>query len=512
MKRKTLFLILALTGFLQYACKKNSGGGTPVITSVRTVDSTKRDSFFVKAYPGTMIVIDGNNLGGVQAIFFNDTSAFFNPVYNTSTHIIVSIPATAQTAATNSKVPSILKVVTDHGTATYSFTLVLPPPFINSISFDNSGTGIFINGGNFVGVTKVTFPGGDTALGFTVNKAGNQIAAKINPLSNTTDSLRVFAYYGVASFPYPPPMTISSITNENGIAGDVITVTGTNFVNLSSVIFPGNIAGTNLTQTSFSEFSVTVPPGITTSDYLHINGILGTVASPQPFDSDITHPNPGYLSTFDVQYNSDNQGFVGWTGGYAPAPATAYPNATGSVAFLTNGSPMGANTNAGSQGNPGFIQLEPQNWVSNTSASVAGYNLKFELFVAKPWTAGAVWVFVGGWYNWHDYAARYAPWETATGGVFNPSGWITVTIPISAFTQLTGTGTSAMHQGNVESPNKDNNAWDLQTFPSGGAHPVKFSDFPTTELCFALLNDGGTAVPANGINIAIDNVRIVQGQ
>ena len=50
------------------------------------------------------------------------------PAYVTNTNIIINIPATAQTAATDPNVPSIIKVVTDHGTATYSFTLYLPPP------------------------------------------------------------------------------------------------------------------------------------------------------------------------------------------------------------------------------------------------------------------------------------------------------------------------------------------------------------------------------------------------
>ena len=56
-----------------------------------------------------------------------------------------------------------------------------------------------------------------------------------------------------------------------------------------------------------------------------MSGALGTVSSPQLFDSYITHTSPGYLSTFEVQYASDNTGFVGWTGGYADA-ATASAN------------------------------------------------------------------------------------------------------------------------------------------------------------------------------------------
>jgi len=59
--------------------------------------------------------------------------------------------------------------------------------------------------------------------------------------------------------------------------------------------------------------------------------------------------------------------------------------------------------------------------------------LKFEIYVNNNWKAGEIWIAVGDWYAWSSYTARYAPWETAAGGVFHPSGWVTVTIPLSQF-------------------------------------------------------------------------------
>ena len=107
-----------------------------------------------------------------------------------------------------------------------------------------------------------------------------------------------------------------------GQQGTTITLNGTNFIGISDVIFPGNIPGTNLLVTSVNQLTVTVPAGITTTDSLRLTGVLGTAASPQLFDSYITHPSPGYLCNFEDQYSSDNTGFVGWTGGYADAPTT----------------------------------------------------------------------------------------------------------------------------------------------------------------------------------------------
>jgi len=496
MLKKLLLPLLIIAGLIQFGCKKNSSG-PPTITGVRLIDTAKRDSLFTKATPGTEIVINGNNLDGLQAVYFNDTSAYFNPVYATGSHIIVVIPSSAPTAAANPTVPSNIRLVTDHGTATYSFTLYLPPPYITSIALDNSGTIVTINGGNFQGVKKITFPvaGNDTALSYTVNKDFNQIIAAIPTGAAFKDSLRVFCTFGTGSFPFPPPMIIKSVSNENAMAGSTITINGSNLIGVSQVTFPGGIPGTNLQTISVTQITVTVPPGITTPDSLRVEGVLGSVTAPQLFDSYLTHPSPGYLSTFDAQWNSDNQGFVGWTGGYAGAPVTAYPDATGSVAFLAQGSPMPGHTAPPSQGNAGFVQLNEVPWVSNTATSVAGYSLKFEVYVAQPWSAGAIWVMMGGWYNWHNYLARYAPWETAEGGVFQPSGWTTVTIPLTQLVSITG------------------NAWDLSTFPTSGSPANKFSDYSSTALCFTIVNDQSSPdIPANTLNIAIDNIRIVKGQ
>ena len=500
MKNKIFFLLI-IAGVLLHACKKNDNDGPPSITSVRTIDSTKRDSLFVKAVPGTMIVIQGNNLGGLQAVFFNDTLAYFNPVYATGTHIIVTIPSTAQTKATNPGVPDVIKLVTNHGTITYAFQLYLPPPYISSIALDNTGTVVTINGGNFQGIKKISFPvtggpKGDTAVSYTVNKAFNQITAVVPAGTPFADSLRVFCTFGTAAFSFPPPMTISSVSNENGTAGTTIFINGTNFIGVTKITFPGGIVGTNLQTISVNKLSVKVPAGITAPDSLRVSGILGTVAAPQLFDTYITHPSPGYLSTFEVQYASDNTGFVGWTGGYADSAtmATKYPGGNGAVSFLAQGSPMPPNTNPGSQGNAGFVQLNEVPWVSNTATPVSGYSLKFEVYTANAWSSGQVWVMMGGWYNWHNYLARYSPWSSDPSKTFQPGGWVTATIPLSDFVSISG------------------NAWDLKSFPSG-AHPSLFSDFTSTALCFTIVNDQASpSIGANTLNIGIDNIRIVKGQ
>lgn len=493
--KKILFLIIT-TGVVFFSCKKNDKA-LPVITSVRSIDTTTRDSLFTKAMPGNLIVIQGSNLSGLQAVYFNDTSAYFNPSYATNTNIIITIPPTAQTAATRPDVPSVIRIVTDHGETTYSFQLYLFPPQITSLSFDNSGTVVYINGYNFQGVNKITFPvsGNDTALSYTVNKTFTQIAAEIPAGTAFSDSLRVYATFGSGAFSYPPPMTISSVSNENGVAGSTITLNGTNFVGISDVFFPGHIAGTNLQITSVSQLTVDVPTGVTMVDSLRLSGVLGTATSPQLFDTYITHPSPGYLSTFDGNGAGDNTGFVGWTGGYADASTTSsnYPGGTGASGVLYQSSQIAGNSSATSQGNPGLLQLNAVPWVANTNMSINNYALKFEVYVRNTWSAGEIWISLGGWYNWKSYTARYAPWQLpANNGKYKPSGWVTETIPLNQF--ITG---NEFYQ----------TAWN-----PGGAPVAKFSDFPTTEIAFLIANGSAKVVPVGSIDIAIDNVRIVKTQ
>ena len=496
--KKLLIIVIAVAAFLPFACKKDAGkSGQPVVTGVRSIDTTKRDSLFTQATPGTLIVIEGNNFGGLQAVYFDDTSAYFNPSYVTNNTIIVSIPATAQTAATNPDVKNVIRIVTDHGETSYLFSLYLPPPFISSITFDNTGNIVYINGSNFEGIKKITFPitgGSDTALSYEVNKTYTQITAEIPPGAPFKDSIRVYCTFGTGAYSYPPPMTVTSVSNENGTAGTSITLTGTNFVGIDKVIFPGGLEGSNIVVKSVNQLTVTVPAGITATDSLRVQGVLGSAASPQLFDTYITHPSPGYLTDFSTQWNTDNTGFIGWTGGYAPPETanTTYPGASNGVGVLLQSSPMSANAGPTSQGNPGLLQLNDAPWVSNTSASIADYSLKFELYVASPWTKGELWISLGDWYGWSSYTARYAPWETADGNTFQPSGWVTVTIPLTQFI-------------------KGNEFWQTAWNPAGSP-ASKFSDFPSTALVFMIANDKAESVPANSINLAIDNIRIVKGQ
>ena len=424
-QKRLILLLLLVATIVQLACKKEGSGSAPVIKNVRACDSTARDSFFVKAYPGTLIVIQGSNFDGLQHVYFNNQDAPFNPALNSSSNIIISIPTDAPTAPPLSSVPNTIKVVTNHGSATYTFTLILPPPAILTAS------------------------------------------------------------------------------NENAVPGTTITLTGTNFYGVSKIVFPGGIAGTNLTVASPTLLTITVPAGITGGDSLHVVGSFGTGASPFIFDNYLS-PSTGFIANFDGAPNpwappsntyygwSQNQ----WVGNLITDP-TQFPNGTGpsdGTSYCVEINPQGVKV-AGDDSwwsDANCIVTNTATWVTNIGVPVANYALKFEVYVKKPWTQGSIWV--GTTFpNW-KYQAEYAPWKTANGGngKYLSNGWVTVTIPLTKF--LTATS---------------------NVFTATGTGPSSITDLQQGAggmLMIMYANDGTASIPGNTFDMALDNVRIVKIQ
>ncbi len=151
--------ILAVSVFsiaLLFSCKDNELG-TPVILSVHLLDTIKkhRDSTFVGIEPGRLIVIHGQNIGDVKKAYFNEYQATFNTAYNTNTDLIITIPSLT---TTDSTADNLIRLVTSHGEATYSFK-VIAKPAIYSYDRVNYGTDngydITFKGKNFSDMIKV---------------------------------------------------------------------------------------------------------------------------------------------------------------------------------------------------------------------------------------------------------------------------------------------------------------------------------------------------------------------
>jgi hypothetical protein len=190
-----LFVLLA-------ACSKDDdgGGGVPIINSVSLLDSARQDSAFVRALPGTLILITGQNLTGITKVSFNGLDAYFNPTYNTSTHLIITIPDDVPTEATDPDVPNTIRVVTTHGETSYSFTIDIPPPSIFAISNENAlaGDSLIVYGSSLWLIDKIVLPGGREVSAFISNEEGTRVGFLMPDVGDDTGRLVIQAKYGTA--------------------------------------------------------------------------------------------------------------------------------------------------------------------------------------------------------------------------------------------------------------------------------------------------------------------------
>jgi hypothetical protein len=193
--------VLVSALLMMAACSKNDGSSAPpMVEKITLLDSTLQDSAFVKALPSTLLLVTGQNLGGMVSVTFNGQAAYFNPAYNTSTHLIITIPQNAPTEATDPKVPNKIKFVTTHGELEYSFVIDIPPPAITAISNENAlaGDSVIIYGSSLFLIDKLMLPGNREVTSFVANKAGTRVGFVLPDLSGDTGRLTVHAKYGSA--------------------------------------------------------------------------------------------------------------------------------------------------------------------------------------------------------------------------------------------------------------------------------------------------------------------------
>nr|WP_249355532.1 IPT/TIG domain-containing protein [Chloracidobacterium sp. D] len=205
---------------------------------------------------GTIVTIFGSGFVQVSEVRFNGVAATFT--VNSNTQITATVPAGATTGP--------ITVTNPAGTATSStnFVVILPPT-ITSFSPTSGpvGTSVTITGTNFTGTTDVRFNG--VAATFTVN-SNTQITATV-PAGATTGPITVTNPAGTATsgtnFVVILPPTISSFSPTSGPVGTSVTITGTNFLNVSSVTF-GDLPAP-FTVTSPTQLTATVPVGAVTA-------------------------------------------------------------------------------------------------------------------------------------------------------------------------------------------------------------------------------------------------------
>lgn len=224
----------------------------PVITRVNPIT----------AVPGTTVTITGVNFTGTTSVRFGGVAARDFSVISDSV-------ITAVVSGSGNVV-----VTTPGGTAVSTGFTTIPPPIVTGFmpTIATSGATITIEGVNFVGVRRVSF-GGIEPRSFTV-LSPTQITAVV--ATGATGSVAVTTTAGTASlsgFTYVAPPTITGFTPANAGAGTAVTISGTNFISVSTVSFGG------VTAASFTVVSPT-----------QIIAVLATNANNQSGDIALTTP------------------------------------------------------------------------------------------------------------------------------------------------------------------------------------------------------------------------------
>ncbi|WP_291041880.1 glycan-binding surface protein [Dyadobacter sp. 50-39] len=195
--KTALGLMLATGMMLSFqGCNDDDIDGAPAISNVRLLDPTKADSSLTAAEPGSMIVIQGQNLGSVLKVYFNEFEANFNAALGSNSNIIVTIPANAPTKAVDPGVPSKIRVVTRGGEASYDFVLTAPVPVISGLysEFVKANGTLVINGDYLYNIKSVKV--GTTSLQI-LSANVKQITAKM-PATAVSDIVTVEGEFGTA--------------------------------------------------------------------------------------------------------------------------------------------------------------------------------------------------------------------------------------------------------------------------------------------------------------------------
>jgi hypothetical protein len=178
-----LLVLLASFAIALQACTKKDSGMAPHITGVRNYAASPADSSLTSTGPGKWIVIEGMNLKGALAIYFDGVAASFNEALFSENSAAVLIPSVIAFPSVPAASLNTIRYVTSRGETTFSFPILPPAPSITSISNENANAGdsvtiyglnfFFVQTVNYAGIAVTAFsPSADgTAIGFRVPAA-----------------------------------------------------------------------------------------------------------------------------------------------------------------------------------------------------------------------------------------------------------------------------------------------------------------------------------------------------
>lgn len=450
-----VLMLALLTAFSVASCQDDEdGGGAPVIHYVRVTDPALADSTFTDAQPGTMIAVIGERLGGLQAVYINGYEVSINSTLATSTCIILTIPTVDeenpdlfQLVGTNPELPAEIRVVTDHGTATYAFHVLSPAPFISRLAVEypvDPGEEMSIIGGNFYELQKIYFSEDSITVAqevteYTVNDDFDEITFNAPSTVIEQGYLFVVCYTDTAVVEFirnAPKPTITAISSTMPVVGSEVTITGQNFIGLTGIDVNGEftIPATDIeVSAAYDELTFVMPQAPAQSGTLAVNTVGGTAEWPGTF-----YPIENVILDYD------NVGWFIW--------------GSGSGVFTTDGSapPFVATGNYTSI--TGTISAWNYWWnqsvnnaVYSTDAipggtSTADLELQFECYIEQAYEGPVMQIVMGG--NFDYSLTNYVP-VSAFSGEMETGHWMQVSVPLSQIV-AESTWQEFLNRGNSE--------------------------------------------------------------
>lgn len=262
-----IYILLAvlfanITLFSLASCSDDdNGGGQPVIECVRTTDPELADSTFTDATVGQLIMIQGTNLHNAVHVYINGQDVYFNSNYNTSTHLIVTIPQDLIVRGVDDSIPLEIRVETTHGTAVYDFHVIAGYPSLELYKADlpiNAdgipemipGQEVTLVGELLHEIEKIYVTDLDTVPLFEITEYAlnaDRTEIKLRMPANQIPDYGIYmvecyagtAYCGFSKSPMEPE--IFDVSTDMPIPGQKVVIYGKYLTNLTSVNIGGEI-------------------------------------------------------------------------------------------------------------------------------------------------------------------------------------------------------------------------------------------------------------------------------
>lgn len=432
-----LFVIFASI-VITPSCKEEGGTDRiPVIHYLRVTDPALADSTFTDVSPGSMIVVVGENLDGVKKVYINNQEISFNANYGTSTSLIITVPSDDdfKLSGPNPDVPSELRIVTDHGVATFSMHVLSPGPVISNISAFypiEPGDEISLKGENFYEIKRIYFTTDsinvtETITDYSVNSDYNEISFTVPDKLNEKGYIIMECYTSDACIefvPEGPKAVITGISSTMPIVGSEVRILGKNLIDVSRININGEFdifADEIKLSPEYDELSFTMPKAPSKSGKLSVTTISGTFELEETF-----YPKENVILDWD------NVGSWVW-GDYSKL----YNSADGAVApYISNGNYSGI---------VGVISANNFWWGQTVNATVwpavdvipentktADLELQFEFYITEAFEGPVLQIQLGG--NFNAALSSYVPVSSFTGET-EIGSWMQCSIPLSSLVE-----------------------------------------------------------------------------